>query len=146
MLPPPTIEDEPNAADAARRRLQRKEHFFRLKSKSSKENKRKSKSTSNDDLTFDVLETGPDEADITLMKEPNALDDVTKDVYEWAIVYENQRGSVFAASFFHLCLNNIAILQNNGLFHPLLFSSISSSQRPLPFYHSVYLTFTLAPA
>ncbi|KAF9229280.1 hypothetical protein BS17DRAFT_812030 [Gyrodon lividus] len=109
--PPPQMRaDDPSAVDAARRRLARKSRFplfsslqnLRSKYRASKE-KLKQRSESIERLAHSTsVLPQPVEAH-TIFLDYNHLPDLSgdKDVYRWAILYENQRGiTMFSTPFY----------------------------------------------
>jgi len=85
LLPPPSalIQDDPAAADSARRKIAPKSRLFRLFASRRVE----------EPPVPTVTVEAPDSTPIIL--DCSSLEDVSTDRYEWAVLYENQRGSVF---------------------------------------------------
>jgi hypothetical protein len=102
------VRDDPKAADPARKRLASPSRLNRILSTlsvRSKLSKRSSKNTAPDVQEREAEVPNVDEQEqqttttsasqyvpITLNGSPDKNDDETQDRYEWAILYENQRG------------------------------------------------------
>jgi len=115
LLPPSAlIQDDPAAADSARRKIAPKSRLSRLFSFPSPRRVEEPPA-----LTVTVL--APDSTPITL--DSSSLEDVSTDRYEWAVLYENQRGSVL----FSLLSRSISlsIHQAYRLLYTLLLQSIT---------------------
>lgn len=144
LLPPPSalIQDDPAAADPARRKVAPKSRLSRLFAFRSTPNLRRVSSQEEPpvlNLSVDV-----DSTPITL--DCSTLEDVFTDRYEWAVLYENQRGSVLLFSPFsqsHLLLTGSlpSLYPTIRAYHcchltphPLLFQTpLSSAPNNLPF-------------
>ena len=87
--PPPLLRDDPAAADAARHRLQRKSSALAFLRK-----RRTSRSPSPPPSTPSFTRQSLQQADVPIVLDGSALTHTKaeRDKYEWAIVYENQRG------------------------------------------------------
>lgn len=96
LPPPPPLPrlDDRIAADLARKRLAPK---FRFPFSISLPNIRQSPSQHNDDR-IGVVEPAPSSPAIKLNAPHIADDDEYKDKYEWAVLYENQRGYLYSTS------------------------------------------------
>lgn len=108
--PPPNIlQDDPEGADAARQRLIPKKGFARLISKSSKLKlgKKSSVTCGNDLDTHDnflhVPHGGPISLDCSAMISRD--DSTDKDKFQWAVLYENQRGITAFSIPYYSCLS-----------------------------------------
>ncbi len=140
--PPPLalILDDPAAADPARQKIAPKSRFSRLFSLPN----RHSSSSPNLRPVSPVSSSSEEEppalaADST----PIALDSstlvgegVVTDHYEWAVLYENQRGSVVSSFLLFLNLNLNLHPQTHCLFYTLLLQPITAAIRPLTLYSS----------
>jgi len=156
LPPPPPLQDDPEGAVAARQRLAPKSRLSQLfgKSKlttsaSTPSLRKRRKSTTSEGSSQD--NQGPSTQSIDVDRPINldntALigEDTYQDRYEWAIVYENQRGYVYALTLTahsHLC----SMLQNDRLLITLLFKSVATPLRPITFYASQRLPETLKAA
>lgn len=90
-LPPRCMQnDEPEAADDARRRVQTpavKKHFgLNLRRRKSKR-----RTESEEDRPAVLLNDGS-KSDLVGLEFTPDIEDQTRDVYKWAVMYENQRG------------------------------------------------------
>jgi len=120
LLPPSAlIQDDPAAADPARRKVAPKSRLSRLFAFRSTPNLHRVPSQEElPALNLSVLDV--DSTPITL--DCSTLGDVFTDRYEWAVLYENQRGSVL---LFLLSLNLICHSQAHCLLYTLLLEPIT---------------------
>jgi len=127
--PPPLtlIEDDPAAADPARQKIAPKSRFSRLFSlpnlrSSSSPNLRRISSASSpnkEETPAIVIDSTP----ITLDSSALIGEDVLTDRYEWAVLYENQRGSVSPVHF--SCLSISIYIHRLTVFSIPYYSSLS---------------------
>jgi hypothetical protein len=146
LLPPPSalIQDDPAAADPARRKIAPKSRLSRLFAFRSSPNLRRV-SSQEEPPVLNVASLDVDSTPITL--DSSTLEDVFTDRYEWAILYENQRGSVLL-SLLSLSISSAFTASLSSLYpttqayrcchltpRPLLFRTplSSSAQNNLPF-------------
>ena len=120
LLPPSAlIQDDPAAADPARRKIAPKSRLSRLFAFRSSPNLRRVYSEEEPDVP-NVTVLDVDSKPITL--DNSTLESVCTDRYEWAVLYENQRGCV---ALFFLSLNLICHSQAHCLLYTLLLESIT---------------------
>ncbi|KAF9453820.1 hypothetical protein P691DRAFT_812435 [Macrolepiota fuliginosa MF-IS2] len=118
LPPPPPTQDDPHAADAVRQRLvptSRLSRIFsssRLRLRSSSKRGPQNDVDSNSEIHSEISEIQETSASntasatdyIPIVLDNNGIqgqDDETKDKFEWAIVYENQRGmTLFSISYY----------------------------------------------
>lgn len=98
--PPPTlIQDDPSAADLARKRFAPRARFLSLPSLRSPPSKPSLK-PSTETTTLEIDSTNID-TPINLDNSALINDDYSKDLYQWAVIYENQRGmTLFSTPYY----------------------------------------------
>lgn len=117
--PPPVIQDDDSLVGSARRRLSAKSSFARLLSLPNLNLNRLLPASFS---SHKQLNDTPDLCDNTPINLDNSAlidQDFDQDRYEWAVLYENQRGQVLS----YLCNINVLqlVTQNHHLFRSLLF-------------------------
>lgn len=99
--PSSLVPDDSKEADAARHRLAKKTRFISLPSLHRRRSKRSVETKPDDSRSSSQLDVATDTLDVAQVKDANAISlgtasppdyDDTHDRYEWAVVYENQRG------------------------------------------------------
>jgi hypothetical protein len=148
--------DEYSAADPARRRLQPKARFPLFASLSNlrypssipsgskskgKRNHKQNHGAATDDPPIVVH---PDVADsnpiIHLDNSAIAEEEECNNIYQWAVIYENQRGYVLVsiAPEIHLMAQ-----QHHSILHTILLKTVPPPHRPLPIYNSKLILKTI---
>ena len=119
LLPPSAlIQDDPAAADPARRKVAPKSRLSRLFAFRSSPNLRRVSSQEEPPVS-NVAVLDVDNTPITL--DCSTLEDVFTDRYEWAVLYENQRGYVL----FSLLSLNLICIHRLTVFSIPYYSSLS---------------------
>lgn len=148
-LPPPPecmTRDDPSAVTEARLRLAQKQSFFsslHLGRRKREERPRSatsaSSSTSSSTASLPTCIDNQDEPQLLeldghLLDIPILEEDCDKDVYRWALMYENQRGY---APFVYLQLytSNMIVCQGNYILDSLLLTSVTITYGSTCFYY-----------
>ncbi|KAF4623334.1 hypothetical protein D9613_001811 [Agrocybe pediades] len=139
-LPPnPSLlvpDDDPTVIDSANKKLRKKSRLSRIFSRSNAPNKsplteNQSPSSSRSDLSLsssrEVQASGLDDSPINLDNSALCGEDVHIDRYEWAVVYENQRGLTFFSIPYY---SNLSLLPTDPLPFTLPGASLKRSKQP----------------
>jgi hypothetical protein len=157
--PPPCMHlDDPAAAEPARQRLARKSPFrifaslpnLRQTTRSSssrKKPKRKPKRRASDELSAvesiqvqSPRNPGMNSPSLIRLDKSATDEDESRDLYRWAVLYENQRGYVQCLPPLPTILEPVH--QGNCLLHALLLQPFSSPNRPSPFHNPFHISKT----
>jgi len=114
--PPPSLAQDSFVIDAIHKRLSSKSRFFpKLRLRTNK----KESPLQLPNINVSVPDCASIKLDNLAIEEQH---DETKDRYEWAIVYENQRGQVALRPLVSFRLNWVP--QHDSFLYPLLFSPV----------------------
>ena len=114
--PPSSLDQDPFLIDAVRKHLSSKSRFFpKLRLRTNK----KESPLQLPNINVSVPDCASIELDNVALEEQH---NETKDRYEWAIVYENQRGQVALRPLVSSRLNWVP--QHDSFLYPLLFSLV----------------------
>ncbi|KAH9486929.1 Meiotically up-regulated gene 65 protein [Psilocybe cubensis] len=127
--PPPLalLQDDPHVLDQARKRLHKKSRFSRLFSRRSSSRLRPQQSDDSlqDTPGLQVFDT--DNTPIHLDNTALAAEDVYTDRYEWAVLYENQRGiTIFSIPYY----SSLSLLPSDPSPFTLPSASLKRSKQP----------------